>query len=334
MKVENKQKIYNIVNSVKGGCGKTTLSIWLATYLENFAPDTIKGESCLIDMDLQGSCMVSLFHGSDEIEQQYHYLHELIRGYDLKGKQFIQSVNIGTKHFSAVFTSPKQEDKNMFYSGAQSNYNPVMECGTFRLGIKSFLKSEQVKKRKFRHVIFDMPPNADGYSDAALECVLNPRYSVLDSKNKDKVNLFMMMTLDVSHMQSTINKIKEMYAETNNKVPDKIFFVFNNNIISNLNDDQCVSLYQSKRKKIENALKMILLSEEQRKKVYFCIMHQNIEYAGICAEGMGLSNQTKDFMMTQPPFSKYACFEDGDFAEMTPNVFSELMNGEQHGSKN
>lgn len=330
------KKIYNVVNSVKGGCGKTTLSVWLATYLNNQAVDLVKGNSCIIDMDLQGTALVSLFYGSNDIDQNYHYLHEWIRGYQIKGTKFIQEICLEQdKKFSVVFASPKQEDKNLFYSGARSNYSPIIEYGTFRLGISRLLKNGDFCAHDFKHIIFDMPPNADGYSDSALECVLNPRYTAVEKD--DIVNLFMMMTMDNSHMSATTDWLKELYAESNNSIPDQLFIVFNNNVIS-VHAEDCVDFCKTKKNTIKDVLDKIQIPESKKDNIYFCVMNRNIGYSSACMNGKGLINYKKEengdleLGLDNVPFGYFSSYTNSEFVEMKPETFAKLLTGEYDGN--
>ncbi len=320
-------KIYHLVNSIKGGCGKTTLSLWLAAYLESVE----KQKSCIIDMDLQGSCMVSLIdavtNAEDilKLEKNYHYLNELVRGYRIKDTNFIEDIQLeGGITFSVIFASPKQEDKTAFYSGARCNYSPLMEYGTFRTGLVRFFENDEtMKKRKFSHIIFDLPPNSDGYSDAALESILNPKYSVCEKG--DEVNLFMVMTMDTSHLMATVNGIKEIYTESNDRIPDRLFIVFNNNIISGMEESRTEQLYSTKMSIMKNEISKFITQEELRKKIYFLVMNKNADYADVCAQGLGLKNSSCN--LNGIPFLKYASFEDEDYKIMYTNEFKKTILG-------
>lgn len=328
---QKEERTYNIVNSVKGGCGKTTFSIWLAFYLNNYASDYTKGASCIIDMDLQGSSMVSLFHGSDANEKEYNYLHEWIRGYYAKGINFIQQVySKGLGEISVIFSSPRQEDKNLYCAGARSNYSPVLEYGTFRLGIQRLLKEEnEFKARKFKHIIFDMPPNTDGYSDSVLDCVLNPKYIVKDDKFKNQINLFMMLTVNISHLDATTNWLRELYTESNNNVPDQLFIVFNNNIVSENSEEKFLKICQNRMKVIKDVLLQLSIPEEYKKRIFFCVMNRNISFADYCAEGKGLELCEDSLLLDSSSFAKYAVCGDSEFKDITPEEFEKLILGRE-----
>ena len=52
--------IYNIVDSIKGGCGKTSFSLMLASALYN---EKKEQPPCLFDMDFQGTSLAYLLFG-------------------------------------------------------------------------------------------------------------------------------------------------------------------------------------------------------------------------------------------------------------------------------
>ena len=103
---ENKKGIvYNIVDSVKGGCGKSTFSIFLALTLdadrynelmkEEKEVDMFPPEVCLIDMDLQGTALAYLLFGEKIKDLKSGtgaeiYLNEKVTKYNSKEKKYIE----------------------------------------------------------------------------------------------------------------------------------------------------------------------------------------------------------------------------------------------------
>lgn len=65
-----KGKIYNIIDSVKGGCGKTTFGIMLSLLLDKYrTKKKNNGETmaCMVDVDIQGSALLYLLFGKTYI---------------------------------------------------------------------------------------------------------------------------------------------------------------------------------------------------------------------------------------------------------------------------
>ena len=64
-------KVYNIVDSVKGGSGKTTFALMLSLLLDKKLTESREnGESsvCLVDMDIQGSALLYLLFGKSFLD--------------------------------------------------------------------------------------------------------------------------------------------------------------------------------------------------------------------------------------------------------------------------
>src|SRR5699024_4575171 len=69
----NMKKIYNIIDSVKGGCGKTTFSLMLSLLLDDHYKEKRNNDElnvCLIDMDIQGSALAYLLFGGNYFQDE------------------------------------------------------------------------------------------------------------------------------------------------------------------------------------------------------------------------------------------------------------------------
>ena len=62
-------RVYNIVQSVKGGCGKTTFSIMLAGFLGKKENRDECGKTCLVDADFQGTSLIHLFIHDENLDK-------------------------------------------------------------------------------------------------------------------------------------------------------------------------------------------------------------------------------------------------------------------------
>lgn len=272
---------YNLINSVKGGCGKTTFSIWLAHYLDN---------SLLIDMDLLGTSMQVIFNGNME-GCKTAFTNDIFQGKYHKEKEFVEKIELKTKKsIHAIFSSMDSREKRKFKSGKYSGYSPVVKHSMVRLGLKELLgANSRLGENEVEHFIFDMPPSSDGFADAAEECIFNSNYS--DLKKKDRRNLFMLIGTDWGQTIATIQELEDLLLRRGDQAPDRIFLVLNNNNIgSAFGDDH----YKTRKDKIQDALKNWKIEEEIRKKIFFLKMAHNKHYAalGIGAEkgGKGLKS--------------------------------------------
>ncbi|MCI8614826.1 MAG: ParA family protein [Lachnospiraceae bacterium] len=275
---------YNLVNSVKGGCGKTTFSIWMAYYLE---------AALLIDMDLLGTSMQIIFHGNTDTCQGA-FTNDVFKGVKNSKKRFVEKVELEDGgHINVIFSSMDYLEKEKFKSGRYSGYTPAVKHNIFRLGLRELIKyNKSIDGELVEHFIFDMPPNSDGFSDAAMECIFNPKYS--DLEEKDRKNLFIVIGTDWGQTFATINELKALLVHSDEKEPDRIFLVLNHNLGSNFGNEG----YTARKNKIQVVLNGLGLSEKIRKKIFFLKMEHNEYYTdlGIGGEeaGKGLKNAEAD----------------------------------------
>lgn len=270
---------YNLINSVKGGCGKTTFSIWLAYYLK---------KSLLIDMDLLGTSMQVLVYGNDYNSQNTAYTNDVFQGVRDSRKKFVNKVGLeNNKCINIIFSSMDYKEKDRFKAGKHSGYTPVVKHSMFRQGLRELLKRHKMLGgEEIKHFIFDMPPNSDGFSDAAMECIFNPKYS--DLEDKDRKNLFMMIGADWGQTVATINALKTLLLCGDDNEPDRVFLVINCNIGDVFMDDD----YISRKVKIETALNAWHLTKEIKNKIIFLKMAHNRHYTELGIAGKGLKQAT------------------------------------------
>ncbi len=270
---------YNLIDSVKGGCGKTTFSIWLACYLE---------KSLLIDMDLLGTSMQVLVYGNAYDSQKTAYTNDVFQGVRDNRKQFVKKVDLkNEKCINVIFASMDYKEKDRFKAGKHSGYTPVVKHSMFRLGLRELLKHHRtLEGEAVEHFIFDMPPNSDGFSDAAMECIFNTKYS--DVEDKDRKNLFMMIGADWGHTIATINELKTLLLHGDDNEPDRIFLVIN----CNLGDDFENEDYNNRKEKIETAINAWPLEKKTKNKIVFLKMEHNKHYTELGIAGKGLKEAT------------------------------------------
>ncbi len=271
---------YNLINSVKGGCGKTTFSLWLAYYLD---------KSLLIDMDLLGTSMQILFYGNTDVCKTA-YTNDVFQGVRNSRKRFVEKVKLSTgRCMNVIFASMDYKEKDQFKAGKYSGYTPVVKHSIFRLGLRELLKHNRtIEGEDVEHFIFDMPPNSDGFSDAAMECIFNSRYS--DLKREDRKNLFIMIGTDLGQTIATIQQLKTLLVQSDENEPDGIFLVINHNLGVDFGEND----YENRKKKIEEALLEWPLTEKLTKKIYFLKMGHSEYYTKLGIEGKGLETASAD----------------------------------------
>ena len=351
--------IYNIVNSVKGGCGKSTFSIllalglhekWYNNRLKAYAeanskpvdsdkdvqnepgegaypskeaiPDkegTKDGDSevaqpiseklleqtdvCLVDVDTQGTAMQYLLFGTNcKLAADGRYLNDKVsslsgdnqkcvvnctwkkrRSDGASGKDMESDLS---RQFDLVLCDPRQDAKDRFRAISNQNYTPEIQYSTFREGLKNLLQSlGRQNPYSYGQVIFDMPPNSDGYSDAVLDLLLNKAYSVM--KKKDISNMFLIQSLDRGQCSATMEYFTSMMEQENLSKADHIFLVYNETAKCQ-NENIIVNTIQREAARLNESLN---LSEELKERIYFVTLRFVEKYYEICLTQDGITNQ-------------------------------------------
>lgn len=342
-----KRTVYNIVDSVKGGCGKTTFSIMLGLSLyekrrlamvadtgSSRSAESINPNTCLVDVDIQGTAMQYLLFGKNYIlPEGTIYLNDRITEFEETGKTFTNHLQWGNLKLDVVLSSPEQKVKNRYRAIANQNYSPEVMCSTFRIGLFNMLNNiHSQNEYTYEHVIFDMPPNPDGYSDAVLDCTLNSDYSIMDEE--DLCNLFIMQTLDMGQRQASIEYFLDLITRENSLKINKIFFVFNDF----LDFKSCDSPTKEVKKDFETAILQIQNrtdsvpnSEAWKNKIYFVALNFYPRYFRLCTTTDGIINgDEKDKILDGPEEIlnpvKYLHDYNGECESSTDKLFKLMCN--------
>ncbi len=260
------QITYHIVDSVKGGSGKTTFSIMFAQYLhqvldliakygsikkgreaesqngqaddkEQSGKNLINSPVCLFDMDFIGTGLWNLFYAEREgdylgnlnkFKEQYIFVNQMIRSYRTDGKQYFAQFKVAGWEFNIAFSSPEQKDKDEYIFAAMQNYTMALQYGTLKTGIYHMLDREQIAERiktKPGHIILDMAPGNDNYSQAVKQIFFDRDEESLVKKN-DQLNYYLLVGMDQGQVVAAANYLRRLLGG-NEKLPDKIFVVFN-----------------------------------------------------------------------------------------------------------
>lgn len=335
-------KTYNFVNSIKGGCGKTTFSIFLAKYLltidqkvqelanirnkkelsgeddTQINTDQLRpkknveyGKCLILDMDFQGTSMDGLFWGAIRSENNTvtfkdadirKYLNAAIRE-DGPIEEYIVHNQLNDRvTLDVVFADTDVKEKEKLRILPKMGYSPVVQYNIFRGGLYKFLK--KFEEREYKHFIFDMPPNSDGFSGAALECVMNniekETGNLLDTykirKKEDIVNLFYVTGMDPGQVRETIKEIQEQFVNRDKFYFDNLFIVMNDNIPVEGNRDTMIERNSGAVSQyFNNMIESLKLTQAEYEKVYLMYLNPNLEYSAYCMEGKGLNNLCEVF---------------------------------------
>lgn len=327
--------MYNIVDSVKGGCGKTTFSIELSLMLDNYYAESRNNDetsSLLIDMDIQGSALMYLLLGNsylekDNRENTFKFLNDrVITVGNQISDEYIHQFQFKTEReaprFDVIYCDPRSKAKRKFRSVSNQNYSPEVLYSTHKMGLASMLlelKSQAPYLHK--NIVFDMPPNSDGYSDAVYDVLLKNDDFILD-KN-DVCNLFLMTTTDKGHIQTTMDYFLEIVSSEYFQKLNKIILVHNDwlNFTRGATEN---GIWEDTAAYERNYLvKECSLAAEQQEKIIFVGLNFDSDYYRKCTQMDGIGNETIPLAIDSQ--IKYITNMAGDDIEATPEQLIKLI---------
>lgn len=262
------QRCFNIIDSVKGGSGKSSLSLMLTLAAQKYMQETKHTEgdirhSLLMDMDMQGSSLDYLLFegGKDEaanarLNRAPDTLNDaILRYYRRKIPRFISKPEFffsnafgdvpsiheeptegegrprNSYKIAVALASTKMEDRDCFRAVSRMNYSSQITYDAFGSGLRAVLKESNLKSYlpdELKYVFFDMPPNSNGYSDCVLELLLSGSEGKSAIDSTHFRNYFELMTLDHGHVSATLDWFEQFVTCERYRFPDHFFFVFSN----------------------------------------------------------------------------------------------------------
>lgn len=326
----NDMKSCNIIDSVKGGSGKTSLALIL-TAISNYEfqkPDAVdknsntkeeelrtrKAPAILMDMDMQGSALKYLLFGKETPGSgglAPHYLNERILDYyrtDSSSMEYISTpilcfsadnVNFTPVKLSAALASPVTEDRNKFRAQSRTNYTSAITYQNFRMGFRETVERlDKVIPGGASDVFFDMPPNSNGFSDAVLEFFLGKE--AYGRKHRCTCNYFELMTLDRGHIGASLDWFKSFVKEEQYVFPDHFFFVIDNvppsissMDINEKGEGNAILLMDNSIKELKKNVRDILHNSRlENKKIYFLGIKYLAEYLLTCCRSEAIGNNS------------------------------------------
>ncbi len=195
----SKKLFFDVVNSVKGGCGKSTFSVLLATYYSKIGMG-----SYIIDLDLCGSSLKDTYRGYVDLES-CGYIDDYL--WDVKALMESAVLKVGTENSGdcTYEVNMIMVNKRLGNEGDELELD-LFEDAVFRMieGIYDATDKEEV------HIIFDMPPGYEKFAERIVSWLLMGTYSRLDGLKKGgtyltyQVNLFMISLLFPPHMYANV----------------------------------------------------------------------------------------------------------------------------------
>ncbi len=242
-----------IVDSVKGGCGKTTEALIEAVcrIQEGRKKSTSMPKVCIIDMDILGTSMESMIAAEGFIRDDVKsitYIEPRAKKYlndipdDLSAindcvSTVLMKIEADEFPMDFIVSSPYSNDRRKFRKASDSNYTVEVTPTHFRGVMKKLVES--LIDREYDSIIFDMPPNSDDYTNCVLELFLNKNYRREMKEKIHSVELKIVSTLDDSHVRANSNWLIEILENSDMRyVPfDKITLMLNNNSINGYSRD-------------------------------------------------------------------------------------------------
>ena len=254
---KRKKIVFDIVNSVKGGSGKSTFSLLLGQYHASRNGSA----AYIIDLDIRGTSWAldlqnflfcedgSLFNIMDP---ELIYVNDYIDDYSgtkycrkflelkIENKQLVEGAVEQPKVFLSIARPGVSDDMNELRKD-------LFENAIFRIIDEIYAIEAAHEEIDSVHIIFDMPPSYEPHAERILKHLISDSDSqlyknIIDDKGKYKsfyryvVNLYMVSALSNSHIEQNIAYIvyllnKQAYSSALNEMLEhdrfKLLFVGN-----------------------------------------------------------------------------------------------------------
>lgn len=239
MKEKNKniKYVFHIVNSVKGGCGKSTFSLLLGEYWRKKGFPTY-----IIDLDICGTSWeleyrVGIKEDSYLISNDSIYINDVIENYrNANNRNVWHRINFEEVFYKSDRASsfmvcdtdskddlikshqkvtieymPEHSDNPLNICIADPNRNNSLdsyELDLFENAVKHLIETNIIdihsNNDKQVHIILDMPPSNEKHAERVLNnWLLSQKFA--HSHNNYIVQLYLMSTMDRAHMYSNLD---------------------------------------------------------------------------------------------------------------------------------
>lgn len=311
---------FHVVNSVKGGCGKTTVSLYLANYLrkqDNHYP-------VIIDLDICGSTWYSNNESYIKKEGKVTFLNDLFYNFDR---------NASTNYLTKLNIKDASKDEQLKVVMVDSDRLTSMDDETldiientifqlvYQLSSPQYDADGKLEK-EITDIIFDLPPGYEKHSERMVRHLLmnlrSPLYKKLDNY---EIYLYMVSNLNVAAFEANLNYVYNLFENPQYSMDNSI--LNKQNIIFILNDISDI-LSNFRVGNPDGKIKELITTFEGGKKEAFSeckvgvLPHINFEY-----EAKRLKNIIK-LEEEEDRGLKYLDFKTGD-KEPFENIFKEFL---------
>lgn len=206
------QIVFDVVNSVKGGSGKSTIALQLAALLAA-RNDT---DAFIIDLDLRGTSWKTTYEknysSNDEGNQ---YINNMMYGFESEDALFwhlpVECVNFVTQRPSWSNVQLCIADPS-FNSDMDDLKVDLLESTVYDI-IEKII--ERRKSQKEIHIILDMPPSYERHAERVVKHLLMDKgsslfkryYNEKEDEIKYRINFFMIYAIAPSHIDQNIRYI-------------------------------------------------------------------------------------------------------------------------------
>lgn len=207
--------LFHIVNSVKGGCGKSTFSLWLAEYWRD------KGEPVyVIDLDIDGSSWADEYGEYYENDNDSLYINDIAEKASrinyLSPWKRIDSKRLFDYDNTNRFNNEENKIKACIADPLKRGLGIGYEVDLFEQAveglIKNIVENENISNKRV-HIIFDMAPGADKNSERFLKHYLfTNKFLVAKGKFKAEhsFRIYMISTCMISSLKSNLKYIEDL----------------------------------------------------------------------------------------------------------------------------
>lgn len=217
----------HIMNSVKGGSGKSTFSLYLANYLKTKGYNPV-----IIDLDVCGSTWFSNNESYIQDAKNCIFLNDLFYNYEQKSKkEHIFTLNISNNGNKDVLKVIMADPKKL--SSMKDETLDLLENTVIQLVDELINPKYQTvhDKENTTDIIFDMPPGYEKHSEQII------RHLIMDIESKMKMEytlyLYMISNVNVATFNSNLRYTNNLfvnpsYSMDTSRIPtENIVFVLN-----------------------------------------------------------------------------------------------------------
>ncbi len=318
-------KYIHAVHSAKGGSGKSSFSFTLANVLFGKELDEEPKDNreeynqvLLFDADFKGTSFKSIFSKNETdnsifieadekktfdqlIDANVFDLDNYITKCTVKNTTNSNPKNSSSKYklINICFSSGRNKDKRKFYYSKKQNNTEQLGVERFSEWFENLLNNiHTVYKDRFKHLIFDLSPSTDEYT----ESMLNTFEEVSDNSKYVFIH-YVVVTDDSAHVDATVEYIADllsgsMRSEDNRKIVIVFNQIYEDNLFKEINrskEETKINLVYSEiikkiYTKIDNRVSM-----EKIKEISFICMPFNKNYFIYSRSGTVTSNENYIF---------------------------------------